>query len=357
MKKYFLVILIFIYSCDSENVSKLEYTASNYSIPIGAKAINNFVNFEIKRYNDTTFLFYYDWMLKSITKIDFSHQKLVSNIPIIQDKYEIKGVNQLIRNDTCFVLRNLDNISYVDKNGLIIRKKKIPSLVADKNGKVRFKGASNSRQLMGDNELVFTVAGDKTNYQDKYMDNLYFLKYSTADHRTEGVPIQFNFNIEDNHSFLFRSNPLVLQLDEKAIINFAFTPDIYEFDLKNMSINNSLKFEEFEKNKPVPLNEFDFEDAFKISEIDYQPYYHPVVYDKYRDKYYRFIRYPNQNDPNSGEFKLDLVVMDSEFDLIGKVDLGKDYLPYLFVTKDGLYIRIRDQRESYIDLHKLNIQY
>lgn len=357
MKKYFLVILVFIYSCDSEKVAKLEYTSSNYSIPIGAKAINNFVNFEIKQYNDTTYLYYYDWMLKSITKIDFSNQKFVSNTPIIQDKYEIKGVNQLMKNDTSFVLRNLDNIFYVNEYGVIVRKKEIPPIIPSNNKKIQFKGASNSRQLLEDNEVVVTVAGNRTNYQDKYFDNLYFLKYSTANQRTEGIPIQFNFNIENNHSFLFRSDPFVLQLDEKAIINFAFTSDIYEFELQTMSINNSFRYDEFERNKPVPLNEFDFEDAFKISKIDYQPYYHPVVYDKYRDKFYRFIRYPNQIDPNSSEFKLDLVVMDSAFNLIGKVDLGNDYLPFIFITKDGLYIRIKDQRESYIDLLKLNIEY
>ena len=91
------------------------------------------------------------------------------------------------------------------------------------------------------------------------------------------------------------------------------------------------------------------------------PQYLHIMYDKYRDLYYRFAEHPCElgpneafmNDPKAREFSV--IIFDKDFNIIGETKFpGNKYLYKMsFVGRDGLYISENNEANPEFDEDKL----
>ena len=91
------------------------------------------------------------------------------------------------------------------------------------------------------------------------------------------------------------------------------------------------------------------------------PSYHNIMYDKYRDVYYRIVRHPYElkanespyDDPNGREFSV--IIFDKDFNIIGETKFpgNKYFYKMSFVGRDGLYISENNLANPEFDEDKL----
>lgn len=91
------------------------------------------------------------------------------------------------------------------------------------------------------------------------------------------------------------------------------------------------------------------------------PQYYSIMYDKYRDVYYRFVEFPYElkadeapmGDKYSREFSI--IVFDKDFNIIGETKFpgNKYFYKMCFVGKDGLYISENNLNNPEFDENKL----
>ena len=91
------------------------------------------------------------------------------------------------------------------------------------------------------------------------------------------------------------------------------------------------------------------------------PSYHNIMYDKYRDVYYRIVRHPYElkanespfEDPTGREFSI--IIFDKDLNIIGETKFpGNKYLYKMsFVGRDGLYISENNEANPEFDEDKL----
>ena len=89
--------------------------------------------------------------------------------------------------------------------------------------------------------------------------------------------------------------------------------------------------------------------------------YHNIMYDKFRDVYYRIAEFPYEfnanesafDDPNGREFSI--IIFDKDFNIIGETKFpGNKYLYKMsFVGRDGLYISENNEANPEFDEDKL----
>ena len=90
---------------------------------------------------------------------------------------------------------------------------------------------------------------------------------------------------------------------------------------------------------PIP-NKMEYAHYFE------QYYYRSIIYDKYRNVYYRIVEHPWKNYNNKIDTKdwlksISIIILDSEFNVMGEKLLGMEYrFAYFnfFITKEGLFL-------------------
>jgi len=91
------------------------------------------------------------------------------------------------------------------------------------------------------------------------------------------------------------------------------------------------------------------------------PKYHNIMYDKYRDVYYRIAEFPYEfkanespfDDPKGREFSV--IIFDKDFNIIGETKFpgNKYFYKMSFVGRDGLYISENNLANPEFDENKL----
>ena len=98
-----------------------------------------------------------------------------------------------------------------------------------------------------------------------------------------------------------------------------------------------------------------------LKEATESPSYHNIMYDKYRDVYYRFVELPYElkqnespfDDPRGREFSI--IIFDKDFNIIGETKFpgNKYFYKMSFVGGDGLYISENNEANPEFDEDKL----
>ncbi len=98
-----------------------------------------------------------------------------------------------------------------------------------------------------------------------------------------------------------------------------------------------------------------------LKEATESPSYHNIMYDKYRDVYYRFVELPYElkqnespfDDPRGREFSI--IIFDKDFNIIGETKFpgNKYFYKMSFVGRDGLYISENNLANPEFDEDKL----
>jgi hypothetical protein len=146
--------------------------------------------------------------------------------------------------------------------------------------------------------------------------------------------------------------------NEFSYYSFPIDPNIYEFNRKNNTLNILGGRSNFQITEPNTLERKYKDDSNRKFRHMYQvPFYHQVIFDPYRNYFYRFFSksLPLKNEDGTynswGDKELILMVFNSKFELLEEVKLGKHKYSTTksFVTKDGLFISNSHYKNSNYD--------
>ena len=98
-----------------------------------------------------------------------------------------------------------------------------------------------------------------------------------------------------------------------------------------------------------------------IIKMSEQGHYFHVMYDKYRNVYYRFVEHPCELAPNEGYMdppkrrEFSVIIFDKDFRIIGETKFpgNKYFIRMSFVGRDGLYISENNLANPEFDEDKL----
>ena len=98
-----------------------------------------------------------------------------------------------------------------------------------------------------------------------------------------------------------------------------------------------------------------------LREATENPAYHNIMYDKYRDVYYRIAEFPYEFKPNESAFddpkgrEFSIIIFDKDLNIIGETKFpgNKYFYKMSFVGRDGLYISENNEANPEFDEDKL----
>ena len=98
-----------------------------------------------------------------------------------------------------------------------------------------------------------------------------------------------------------------------------------------------------------------------LREATENPSYHNIMYDKYRDVYYRIVELPYELKPNESPFdeprgrEFSIIIFNKDFNIIGETKFpgNKYFYKMSFVGRDGLYISENNLANPEFDENKL----
>lgn len=138
------------------------------------------------------------------------------------------------------------------------------------------------------------------------------------------------------------------------LISFPNDHYIYKTDLTKVTkiyagsmYANSISSIDYSKSIPTPKKK-------RIAHYLSSYYYRAIIYDKYKNIYYRIIEHPWINyNPNERPWKkpLSIIIYDSNFQFLGETKLAEEYnlsANNFIITKEGLLIRKETNNEDEI---------
>lgn len=160
------------------------------------------------------------------------------------------------------------------------------------------------------------------------------------------MPISFSeFYNEDYYGFL--TDIQFSLVDNKIVYNFPIESSVYIYDLERQS---SLSIGGESKSSPRIVSPLSWS-ACQDTDAQMRHYienvkYHKIIYDPYRNLYYRFHhgeakgKNPDGSFMNANQKAQRLTVFNAAFDVIYELDIDdrRYILPYAFVGPEGLYL-------------------
>ena len=147
--------------------------------------------------------------------------------------------------------------------------------------------------------------------------------------------------------FTYRMPYYDINNNDELIVSFSADHNIQVHSLKNevtsfyAGSNKIDKIKSFSSAKDMPINEDNAWFWYMTN-----PSYQNIIYDKYKNQYYRIARLPKQDFTLSerGNMKpIIIIILDSNFKYIGEVELDMNIrysLNNCFATKEGLNIQV-----------------
>jgi hypothetical protein len=286
----------------------------------------------------------------SIQFYDVKKQQLVSEIFL--EKEGPNGIGSptgllYISMDSIFVVSSSHyRVSLINKSGKLLRNYRVleGTTYNDNTGLIR--PFTTSPPFKIGNKIYFNTAPDRDVYKASYFLGKVNLTLDIETGKFEYInnyPQQFENGVWGVAAVNYATdyNPIT----KDFIYSFAISDSLYTYNTGTLEKEAHLATSKFIgtriKPMPKPDNEHDLEYALET------PYYHAIIYDKYRDVYYRFVRHSisfiddKSGKPNGFHEKpISIIVLDKDFNRIGETTLVADtFLDYIyFLTKDGLFI-------------------
>jgi hypothetical protein len=141
--------------------------------------------------------------------------------------------------------------------------------------------------------------------------------------------------------------------DDQLVSNFSFDPNLYVYDLRSNSIVKSISIpSKHFHHIPIWRAEYDKTDNSDQDFYIQNPSYKSILYDKWRDVYYRFAERGVELKDVEGNFntwydkKPSIIILNSEFEIIGETDLPQSIyrISDAIVGKDGLYVATNNDK-------------
>lgn len=206
-----------------------------------------------------------------------------------------------------------------------------------------------------------TPADKKT----KYLNAPLVSKLNLSSHKLEDLPITYSDYYKENNGELGFLSWLNLweTMDGRIVYNFQFESNIYTYDFDSKEVRvygaRTKKF-----NNLSSLIKTNAEGDLWVRHALENTHLFPVIYDKYRNLFYRFnwgnISYLKEDGLYNSfiDKPLSLTVLDADFNLLMEVPFPENTINIntWFVSKDGLYIspthpRKKDVKLDYLEFY------
>jgi|GEM_PF-1189703 len=285
----------------------------------------------------------------SIQLFDIETQRLEKEILLIADGPNGVGSPSgllLQSMDSIFVISSTHyRVSMINSSGTLIRSYNLLEGENYNENTGMLRPYTTSRPVKCGSKIYFNVAPDRDVYNPSYFEGatslVLDLVNGTASYFNT-YPLEFKGGVwgvaSVNYSTTFNES------SELFVYSFAISDSLTVFDLESdltkRVFAGSKSITADIKPMPVPENSYDLEYALET------PYYGGVVYDEYRNVYYRFVRHAISNKDSNGETNefhekpISIIILDKDFQRLGEVRLADNvFLDYIyFVSKDGLFV-------------------
>lgn len=383
-KWIFIILIIFIYSCNSQSFENSIYKEETtlFCNTESKLAYHEFLIFFQKGYSP-----FYKW--KS------AHVKKIADSTIMAIYNEKDGILDIINIDKrkitkqIFLPFSFDNAvkSNISINSIYIESLDSIFLLTDRNlyivnyaGKVIYSNYLYSQQKGGKNEIIYRNTGNFPIYFDSKSNNVYLNgfcnKYTTYSNKFYNEPIEYFFSISSDDR-----NPLSMKFSElykKGYYSFSIYPNrlitnnyhIYSFGQDpNIYLYNKIKKDIVVKGgrskfqtEMIPY----FSKTVKFSKDKEMAYlktiasYGQILHDPFRNFYYRFFKQsqPVKNIDGLYNTEFDkheiLMIYDKDFKVLKEINLDRNkyFSAFSFVTNEGLLIADKDYNLSNTNMLK-----
>jgi hypothetical protein len=263
-----------------------------------------------------------------------------------------------------FYIHNTDSIFLLTENKV---------LLVDTSGKIKFNiDVSEPLKDLDDGEVfVFDYSNFFPIYFDSQKRELLMHVMCNCDlidpeYFTKRLEIKVSLDKKEvtflNYSFPSRYReqsygqsvfPFRIVNNEYSIVSFQSDDSLYVFNRNTNGLKKYYGRSEFQKSDFIPFDTSYNGDIERYKEhVTVNPTYERIIYDKYKNQYYRFLlkELPLKGEDGvySNLLDKDLVIMvfDKDFNIIKEDNVGPTYLwYYAFVTPQGLYIQ---KKEKYL---------
>ena len=255
----------------------------------------------------------------------------------------------IYKRDSIFIVTE-NYIFLLDKNGEISFKKDISNSVLDDTGhQVVFLDNSNQYPLYFDstkNDLYIRCSCNCYFMEPEFFQTRVEARFNLKDEKFSflkyGFPEKYRHHFYGQLVFPFRE--INKQLN---VISFQCDDSIYVYDRETNTIKSYKGKSTYQKEPFLTFDTSYKEDIERLKEHLIQtPVYQKILFDKYKNLYYRFFWNSQSLISSSGQYHgifdrdLILMVFDKNFKLIAEKNIGNSYLWYYsFVSPKGLYIR------------------
>jgi hypothetical protein len=178
----------------------------------------------------------------------------------------------------------------------------------------------------------------------KVIKPVYLLNLNSTSIKKELLFGNFPLNYVESNSNYFNFFPYICTTKSHDILlSFSASDSIYLYT--NGKLKNCFECvsEYIDKFNPYP-DEKIFDLAYYQRYIQTEPNYLSIIYDKYRDKYYRIVRhrtnYTKENTLESNHWTWSILILDSNFKLEKELlfDYRNYYSDFIIPTHEGIYI-------------------
>ncbi len=365
-----LVILLNAFSC-KQTSKENKHIASNYTIAPSKKYIK-FDNRNSYYYSFLTQIVDNNTILRKINKISkngfeyyYLDKKNKKTIVLNEDKVrELKRVRG-------FFYKNEDSIFVIGLNKFIIIDNK-NNILANKfynnpenNNYFPISVTTQSPVFVSNNILHFTKLVDvppgKEYYQTNCLMGFDLKKDSLFAYQNTNYPPIYNDKCYLSNELSF---DYTIVNKDTIVINYPIDNSLYMYSLKKQKV--LLKKEaksqyKLENVKNTDCNKvWDTKTYWKHIYTSYL--YSGIIYDKYRDIYYRFLKLPKKDynlntKHNSLNIPFIITVLDNKLNIIAEskpINEKPNYIPFdYFVNKDGLWVSKNNPENPEYDEDKL----
>ena len=310
----------------------------------------------------------YNHYSHSFDHFDIVDKKLAKKI-VLEERgpngIPMNGTFKFIKNDT-IIYRNQDRLFILDLEGRVQKRINLFDFIENTDYLFRRGGitlTSPSNNIIFENgELYSSILHREYFYWDDLFYNQSFIaRINIGNGHIKYLNTKYPSEASSENQFGQLLTPFTLIVDNYLIYNFPFSSKIFRLNLETQKLEEFDVQSAYTENTCNPLKtrvNFNMPERERTTIESDQflstAFFHKVVYDNYRNVFYRIHNGPHQNKGVT-KGKYYLCVFDTEFKKIGEVELdSKLYLNNYFLTDDGLVIQIANN-DNIKDIDKLKL--
>lgn len=366
-----LLIIIIIHSCNekgrwaNKNKSILNYSLDSFYIDLTARELPTYFHFSnIKNETSGSNIFIgYNNFEHSFDFFDLKKKILIKKVFLDSNgPNAISSPSEFIFIDNNTILiRGVPFYYKVDTLGKVIERRRMNDLSKGKNFVfINFMelGYPENSIAYGNERIYSYILPLKDNFwEKKFYQQPIFVAINLEKNLTDFIPVYYPSQAANGKLFGYKLKPYILFLDNCLLYNFPFSSRIYKYHLSNKKLEEFDIISNYTDNESESLSFSKFKGNYESLEVDkhflYSLHFHKIVYDPYKNLFYRIHSLPIENDPKNRSSNY-MCIFNTNFEKIGEIKLPEKnlFINNYFPTERGIVFQISNFN-NFKDINKL----